>query len=184
LDSERWYNRPFAVADHQIRVPQPEKSDMKLPEKGNTAESVAPRGSNESELEMQDQRANPATEQHEVEIAAVVTDLATRRIMRKRVSEPSLRCVSSGYMADGCSCRASIPTGVVSDAWASQQRAGVSGDRMFHFTWRGEVWLAYGLKNGRIRGVYCPTHTAQRTVHSPNQDSGQEGARENLAVTG
>jgi hypothetical protein len=120
----------------------------------------------------------------EVEMAAVVTELATRRIMRRNDSDPSLRCVSSGYMSDDGSCRTIIPTGVVTDAWASQQRAGVRGDRLFHFTWRGELWLAYGLKNGRIRGVYCPTHTAERDGRSATPDSGEEGARASLAVTG
>jgi hypothetical protein len=117
-------------------------------------------------------------------MAGVVTDLATRRILRRNASDPSIRCVSSGYLADGCSCRATIPTGVVTDAWASQQRAGVRGDRLFHFTWRGELWLAYGVKNGRIRGVYCPTHTAERNGRSTNYDSGEEDARASLAVTG
>jgi hypothetical protein len=133
---------------------------------------------------MQAHHTDPATAQPEVEIAAVVTDLATRRILRRNASDPSLRCVSSGYLADGGSCREAIPTGVVTDAWARQQRSGVRGDRLFHFTWRGQVWLAYGLKNGRIRGVYCPTHTAERNVRTGSYDSGEEGARASIAVTG
>jgi hypothetical protein len=32
----------------------------------------------------------------------------------------------------------------------------------FHFQWRGERWLGYGLPDGEVRGVYCPTHRAQR----------------------
>lgn len=78
-----------------------------------------------------------------------------------------LRCVSSGYMSDGCSCRASIPASVVADAWARELKlAGSHEDGFFHFAWRGGVWLAYGLGDGSVRGVYCPSHSAQRAVRS------------------
>ena len=36
-------------------------------------------------------------------------------------------------------------------------------DQLFRFTWRGGEWLAYGLRDGRVRGVYCPEHNARRT---------------------
>jgi hypothetical protein len=26
------------------------------------------------------------------------------------------------------------------------------------------VWLAYGLRDGRVRGVYCPTHCVDRNA--------------------
>ncbi len=94
------------------------------------------------------------------------TDVGRRRMTRKSVPDPTLRCVSSGYLSDGCSCRSTISTSVVTAAWASEQRTGVRGDRLFHFAWHGEVWLAYGLKNGRIRGVYCPEHSAARDRRS------------------
>jgi hypothetical protein len=119
-----------------------------------------------------------------VEFAAVVTDLASRRITRKSPSDPPLRCVSSGYMADGCSCRATIPAGTVTDAWAREKRSGAHGDRFFHFTWRGEVWAAYGLKNGLVRGVYCPEHTAERERRTLAEDSGREGTPAKVALTG
>lgn len=119
-----------------------------------------------------------------VELTAAVTDLATRRIMRGAPRQPALRCVSSGYLSDGCSCPVTIPSGVVTDAWAGQMRAGVYGDRFFHFTWQGEVWLAYGLKDGRIRGVYCPEHSAERDRRSSSEQPGEEGARANIALTG
>jgi hypothetical protein len=119
-----------------------------------------------------------------VEFAAPVTDLATRRILRRDPSAPRLTCVSSGYLADGCSCRETIPTGVVTDAWAAQQRAGVQGDRFFHFTWRGEVWLAFGRRTGRIRGVYCPAHSAERDRRAPIKDPSREDARTDIAMTG
>jgi hypothetical protein len=119
-----------------------------------------------------------------VEFAAVVTDLASRRITRKSPSDPPLRCVSSGYMADGCSCRATIPAGAVTDAWARERRSGAHGDRFFHFTWGGEVWAAYGLKNGLVRGVYCPEHTAERERRTLADDSGQESTPAKVALTG
>lgn len=79
----------------------------------------------------------------------------------------SLRCVSSGYLSDGCSCRLSIPCSVVTAAWrVERERGGACGDRFFHFAWRGDVWLAYGLRDGRVRGVYCPTHRAERDEHA------------------
>jgi hypothetical protein len=105
--------------------------------------------------------------------AEIFTDIGHRRIERKSRSDLALRCVSSGYLSDGCSCRSTIPTGVVTAAWAREQRAGGRGDRFFHFAWLGDVWLAYGLQNGRVRGVYCPTHSAER-----DQRSIIRGARE------
>jgi hypothetical protein len=135
---------------------------------------------------MEGLQPDPATRQpaQGVEFAAVVTDLASRRITRKSPSDPPLRCVSSGYMADGCSCRATIPAGAATDAWAREKRSGVHGDRFFHFTWRGEVWAAYGLKNGVVRGVYCPEHTAEREQRTLADGTGQEGSGANVALTG
>jgi hypothetical protein len=118
-----------------------------------------------------------------VELDMVVSDMSARRIMRMRSPEnPPLRCVSSGYLSDGCSCRASIPTGVVTDAWAREQRAGVGGDQFFSFTWRAEVWLAFGLRDGRIRGVYCPEHSAERAQRALDGQTGEEGARAAIAL--
>jgi hypothetical protein len=114
----------------------------------------------------------------------VVSDMSARRIMRTSPENPPLRCVSSGYLSGGCSCRATIPTGVVTDAWAHQQRAGMRGDQFFHFTWRAEVWLAFGLSDGRIRGVYCPEHSAERDQRSLDERTGEEGARATIALTG
>jgi hypothetical protein len=90
-----------------------------------------------------------------------------RRSSRVDALDSPLRCVSSGYLSGGCSCRVSIPRSVVIAAWgAERERGGAYGDRFFHFAWRGDVWLAYGLKDGRVRGVYCPTHRAERDEHS------------------
>jgi hypothetical protein len=76
--------------------------------------------------------------------------------------DTALRCVSSGYLGDGCSCRACVPVAVASDAWREElERVGVC-EGFFHFAWRGETWLAYGLAGGRVRGVYCPAHRCER----------------------
>jgi hypothetical protein len=120
----------------------------------------------------------------DVDYTAVVTNIASRRMLRQRPSDPPLRCVSSGYLTGGCSCRSTIPSGVVTDAWGRERRAGVHGDRFFHFTWHGEIWLAYGLKDGRVRGVYCPEHSAERDHRSTTDGSGEEGARTSIALTG
>ncbi len=74
-----------------------------------------------------------------------------------------LRCVSSGYLSDGCSCQATVPASVVSAAWARElERAPAREDQFFRFMWRDGEWLAYGLRDGRVRGVYCPEHSAMR----------------------
>jgi hypothetical protein len=38
----------------------------------------------------------------------------------------------------------------------------VHEDQFFHFMWRGGAWLGYGLRDGSVRGVYCPAHSAKR----------------------
>ena len=78
-----------------------------------------------------------------------------------------LRCVSSGYLADGCSCQATVPASVVRGAWARElERDDVEEGQFFRFVWRGETWLGYGLRDGSVRGVYCPEHSARRAERS------------------
>jgi hypothetical protein len=82
------------------------------------------------------------------------------------VAELPLRCVSNGSL-DGCSCRSWIAKDVVLRAWARE--LGASGDRearFFHFISGGGVWMAYGLADGEVRGVYCPSHNSQRAERS------------------
>jgi hypothetical protein len=77
-----------------------------------------------------------------------------------------LGCVWSD-LSGGCSCKASLPEEVVAEAW--QRELDTSGDgeaRFFHFIWQGGVWLAYGLRSGRVRGVYCPAHNSERAERS------------------
>jgi hypothetical protein len=120
-----------------------------------------------------------------VQLVATVTHIASRRAMRESPAAQTLRCVSSGYLAAGNSCRTCITTGAVTDAWARERRAGVHGDRFFHFTWRGEVWLAYGLKDGSVRGVYCPEHSADRERRLDGDDSRQAATpARGIALTG
>jgi hypothetical protein len=77
----------------------------------------------------------------------------------------SLKCLSSGYLLDGCSCQAAIPASVVERAWEARLRSSPAReDGFFQFHWQGEAWLAYGLTDGEVRGVYCPEHRAQRAV--------------------
>jgi hypothetical protein len=81
--------------------------------------------------------------------------------------ERSVRCVSSGYLSGGCSCRETVPTAVVDAAWAREvAHVGSAEDRFFHFACEGEVWLAFGMSDGEIRGVYCPTHRAERDARA------------------
>jgi hypothetical protein len=52
--------------------------------------------------------------------------------------------------------------GVVTAAWRGELEHGRLEGGFFHFAWLGGVWLAYGLPDGRIRGVYCPSHRSER----------------------
>ncbi|MGH2902242.1 MAG: hypothetical protein ACRDK7_01400 [Solirubrobacteraceae bacterium] len=81
---------------------------------------------------------------------------------RDGAQDAALRCVSSGYLGDGCSCRARVPAAVARGAWRGElERVGLY-EGFFHFAWRGDVWLAYGLAGGGVRGVYCPEHRCER----------------------
>jgi hypothetical protein len=97
----------------------------------------------------------------------------TCTVAQLRPLDGVLRCVSSGYLTDGCSCQATIPSSVVSAAWARElELIGAQEDRFFRFAWRGGVWFAFGLQDGRVRGVYCPKHSAVRAERSFLQHAG------------
>ena len=68
-------------------------------------------------------------------------------------------------MAGGCSCTRTIPASAAVAAWSAEQ-VRAAGSRLFHFAWKGEVWLGFGLEDGSVRGVYCPSHRAQRDARS------------------
>jgi hypothetical protein len=95
-----------------------------------------------------------------------------------------LQCVSSGYLSGGCSCQSTIPSSVVKAAWRDEfKRGGVRGDRLFRFAWNGGVWLAYGLKDGGVRGVYCPSHSAERDERSFLSESREGLLGQELALS-
>jgi hypothetical protein len=83
--------------------------------------------------------------------------------------ERSLRCVSSGYLANGCSCGASIPYHVVTAAWTRALSRG-QAEGFFRVAWQEQVWLAYGVSDGNVRGVYCPDHSAERARRARHTD--------------
>ena len=80
--------------------------------------------------------------------------------------ELSLRCVWSSHPTHDRSCRTRVPIRVVAQAWKRELARGRAHEGFFHFSWEDEVWLAYGLANGRVRGVYCPEHAAERDEHT------------------
>jgi hypothetical protein len=90
----------------------------------------------------------------------------TPRAGRPLCVEQPLSCVWSDA-AGGWSCHSHIPKAVVTNGWNRELDWGVEReDRFFHFIWRGGVWLAYGLKDGHVRGVYCPFHNSERAERS------------------
>jgi hypothetical protein len=98
------------------------------------------------------------------EFASIVSALL-QRDQRQRQARAESSCVWSGI--DGCSCEQTISTDAVIAAWDRELEAGgAREDRFFHFIWEGGVWLAYGLADGDVRGVYCPSHNTQRAART------------------
>jgi hypothetical protein len=104
----------------------------------------------------------PKRPTRQIERHGVVLDMQRHPAARGREQGPTLQCVSSGYMSGGCSCPEAIPASVVTSAWAAELDRSPTESGFFHVQWRGHVWLAFGLADGEIRGVYCPTHRAER----------------------
>jgi hypothetical protein len=119
----------------------------------------------------------------EDQVAGVIADIDRHPDAggRSRLELP-LRCVASGYLSDGCSCRATIPAAAVVAAWARELER-EAGERFFHFYWRDGMWLGYGLEDGLVRGVYCPTHSAARDERSFSYSSREGTASPQVAVT-
>ena len=96
-----------------------------------------------------------------------IDSLATARRRRERADADApartLRCVHSGYLDTGASCGAAVPALLAATAWQRERVEHLLEDAFFRFEWRGEVWLGYGLADGRVRGVYCPEHNARRS---------------------
>jgi hypothetical protein len=106
------------------------------------------------------EQAKPGTDWDHA-FADVLVDLDRRGGAGARQATDSVRCVSGGYLTDECSCRASIPREIVDTAWRRRQGRGFQ-EGFFRFAWHDEVWVGYGLQDGSVRGVYCPTHSAER----------------------
>jgi hypothetical protein len=75
-----------------------------------------------------------------------------------------LRCVWSSHPDHALDCRACIPADVVTGAWRRETEEYGTPEGFFYFSWNESVWLAYGLRDRRVRGVYCPKHCAERTA--------------------
>lgn len=73
-----------------------------------------------------------------------------------------MKCVWSGYPDYNRDCRSRIPASVVIKAWHREIQLKGTVEGFYYFSWRSGVWLAYGLRDGRVRGVYCPTHCVDR----------------------
>jgi hypothetical protein len=70
---------------------------------------------------------------------------------------------------------------VVVAAWA-RELENAAGERFFHFAWGGGEWLAYGLEDGLVRGVYCPDHSAERDGRSFSYGSREGAASKQFAL--
>ncbi len=88
-----------------------------------------------------------------------------RHLVEVSPSEPApepLKCVWSGYPHYDRDCRSRIPASVVVKAWQRERQLHGTVEGFFNFTWRQGEWLAYGLRDGGVRGIYCPTHRSER----------------------
>ncbi len=85
------------------------------------------------------------------------------------VDEP-LKCVWSGFPSYDRSCRSRIPASVVVRAWQREKQLKGATEGFFCFSWRFGVWLAYGSRDGGVRGVYCPTHCSERDSRETQEE--------------
>jgi hypothetical protein len=88
---------------------------------------------------------------------------ATGEVREVTTLELPLRCVWTSQPHHQHSCRERIPVRAVAGAWRRELKLGCTKEGgFFNFLWQGEVWLAYGMADGTVRGVYCPAHRAER----------------------
>ncbi|HUB36353.1 MAG TPA: hypothetical protein VL972_05970 [Solirubrobacteraceae bacterium] len=85
----------------------------------------------------------------------------TALVDSSRLLGESVRCVWRSHSHDGRSCGLRVPVEVMRGSWRQELERGRNGG-FFHFAWQGEVWLGYGMASGEVRGVYCPSHRAER----------------------
>lgn len=152
----------------------PEKDDMSCPI-GAPASAASTRNTERIKVDQQpDQQTTFDAQAVERLLARADWDQAFADVVANREpqqvasvsaeADERLRCVSSGYLDHGCSCEASVPRGPVTTAWRRELALGKARreDGFFRFAWMGAIWLAYGLRSGAVRGVYCPAHSAER----------------------
>jgi hypothetical protein len=98
---------------------------------------------------------------------------------RERAGEEQLKCVWSGYPDYNRECRSRIPASVVIKAWHREIQLKGAVEGFYYFTWRHGRWLAYGLRDGGVRGVYCPTHCTDRDSRgTAGEDASVEAAKD------
>jgi hypothetical protein len=170
--------RPKIFAGRVRAAVSSEKYDMKLPDQCSTR---IPTEASRSRS-MHDDSTYKTNDEIDRQRSGVVIELDSLRA-RTRPQSYAIRCVSSGYLAEECSCPVSIPASVVEAAWAHERAASSSQEsRFFHFPWRDEVWLGFGVADGRVRGVYCPTHRAERDARAAGCESHQPSPPARVAI--
>jgi hypothetical protein len=88
-------------------------------------------------------------------------------------AEDQMKCVWSGYPSYARDCRSRIPASVVVKAWQRERQLQGTEEGFFNFSWRSGVWLAFGAKDGTVRGVYCPTHCSERDARETQEEESQ-----------
>ncbi len=96
--------------------------------------------------------------------------VATAEPARLELPEEPMKCVWSGYPHYDRDCRSRIPASVVIKAWQRETQLKDTVAGFFYFSWRNGVWLAYGLQDGGVRGVYCPTHCSERDSRETQEE--------------
>lgn len=127
-----------------------EKYDMSCPISANRTSPLS--GTNDTEVAMLARQDVVLNEQ------GPAIELPEQTLMEMDPFGLCLECASHDW-----SCGTLIPEDVVANAWREELEAGGErADRFFHFIWNGGVWAAFGLQDGRVRGVSCPSHNAER----------------------
>jgi hypothetical protein len=94
-----------------------------------------------------------------------------------KAAEEPLRCVWSGYPDYERNCRSRIPASVVVKAWQRETQVKGVSEGFFYFSWRNGTWLAFGSRDGGVRGIYCPTHCSERDSREPQGEHSHEPQR-------
>jgi hypothetical protein len=91
-----------------------------------------------------------------------------------QAGEELMKCVWSGYPRLERDCRSRIPASAVIKAWQRESHLKDMTEGFFQFSWRNGVWLAYGMPDGRVGGVYCPTHCSERAARGSAAEGEQD----------